>query len=145
MANFKVYSKVDKRLDDRPMLTITKTGVLMVSVGAYKMLDEPKKLVLLYDADEKLLGIRAPKGADEERDAYSLIVSSRRKSQGGVTTAAEPRRSVSVSGLLGTIGYGLPEKSKRWLAEYDDGVLFIDLKTDGIPTGRWVRPENSGD
>jgi hypothetical protein len=126
MPQFEVFKKRSKPRNGQPYVTIQRSGALSINTAAYEALDSPKAVELLYDQQERIMGIR-PADAGSEF-AYPIR---------GV------RGSYVFSGIAFTHYYDIDtEVSRRWSAYLDDGVLCVDLKGEGTPltTGAKAEP-----
>ncbi len=116
MPQFQVFKKRTVPLVKQPYVTIQKRGVFSLNKAAHDELGTPEAIELLYDPDEKIVGIRGVKASVEH--AYPL--------RSGV---ANRESSFLVSGRAFTQYYGIEtDVSRRWPAYMDDGILCIDLK-----------------
>ncbi|MEX0789246.1 MAG: hypothetical protein WD178_00555 [Actinomycetota bacterium] len=102
----------------KPYITFQKSGSLALSKPAYEMLGRPTHAELLYDPEERIIGVRAvPAGVDH---AYPLR-----------HTETNPNQYL-ISGVAFLKYYDLEVKvSRRYPAYLDEGVLCVDLKTQG--------------
>jgi hypothetical protein len=102
-----------------PALTIQKRGALSLNTAAYEALGSPKHVALLYDRDEKLIGMRkVPATAP-----HAYVVR-------GVGTNLATH---VVSGKAFLSYYEIPrDVARRWTAQVKDDVLVIDLKQPGF-------------
>ena len=101
-----------------PAVTIQKRGSMSLNSAAYEALDSPEQVELLYDRENKLLGMQ--KAPDGSSDAYLV----RAVGQNGATHV--------VSGKAFLTYYGIPrDVARRWIAEKQDDMLIVDLKQLG--------------
>jgi hypothetical protein len=118
MPHFEVFRKRMVPLVKTPYVTIQKRGTMSFNKAAHAALGAPKAVELLFDPDERIVGVR---GVDpSEPHAYA------------VRDQAHRETTFVISGTAFTGYYGIPtEISRRWSAYMDDGVLCIDLKQPG--------------
>lgn len=115
-----------------PALTIQKRGALSFNSAAYEALGSPKHVELLYDREERLIGIRKTTAAA----AHGYPVRGVGKNEA----------THVVSGKAFLSFYGIPrDVARRWMAEERDGMLVIDLKQPGTEvTGHGSRAHKGG-
>ncbi|MQA15703.1 MAG: hypothetical protein GEV09_16530 [Pseudonocardiaceae bacterium] len=99
-------------------MTIQKKGTLSLNKAAQVALGEPDAVELLFDASERIVGMR---GADLSlAHAYPL-----RAQKPGFGPYV-------VAGTAFTKYYGIDTTTaRRWIAYMDEGVLCLDLKEEG--------------
>src|ERR1700730_4080290 len=115
---FELFEKRRIAMSNAPAVTIQKRGNFSLNARAHAELGEPEAVELLYDPDERLIGIKA--SVPERHNAYTI-----RPSNTGSTT-------YMVAGIAFATYYGLDTTvAKRWTAEMRDGMLIIDLKEPG--------------
>ncbi|MDX3190324.1 hypothetical protein PV458_18090 [Streptomyces sp. MN03-5084-2B] len=122
---FEVFTQKMAPLARVPSVTIQKRGLMSMNRSAYALLGEPSAVELLFDSDEKVVGLRA---VDETvPHAYPVRPQSKNKETGPLLVAA----------TAFTQYYGLDTTvSKRWVPVLKDNILCIDLKEPGaIATG----------
>ena len=119
MPNFEVFTKRMVPLVKSPYVTIQKRGTLSLNAAAHAALGSPDAVELLYDATERVMGIRGV--PDDAAHAYPL------RAQGGKESGP-----YLVSGRAFT-GYDNIDTrvSRRYSAAMSDGVLCVDLRSDG--------------
>lgn len=118
MPDFEVFTRRMVPMTKQPSVTIQKRGLISLNRSAQVALGEPEAIELLYDREQKIVGIRPvdPK----EPHAYPL------RAQGGKTDG-----TYLIAGTAFTKYYGIStEISRRFVAEMQDGVLCIDLNKD---------------
>lgn len=119
MPDFEVFTRRMVPMTKQPSVTIQKRGLISLNRSAQVALGEPEAIELLYDRDQQIVGIR-PVDAKEPH-AYPL------RTQGGKTDG-----TYLIAGTAFKKYHGIStETSRRFVAEVQDGVLCIDLKTDG--------------
>jgi hypothetical protein len=115
---FELFTRQRPPAVREPALTIQKQGSLSLNRAAYEALDSPEAAELLFDRDERRIGIRK---ADPSAD-HAMPV--RPLGRGG--------SSWLISGRTFTIIYEIPtESARRWLAQTVDDMLVVDLKEPG--------------
>ncbi|HEX3359599.1 MAG TPA: hypothetical protein VHS74_01290 [Solirubrobacterales bacterium] len=102
-----------------PAVTIQKRGTFSLNSPAFEALGNPEYLELLYDRQERLIGLRK---ADSSVPHAYLV---RPLGKGGTTQM--------VSGTAFLAYYGIEfDTARRWIAQLQDDVLVIDLKEPGV-------------
>jgi hypothetical protein len=120
MPNFQVFDKRAVPISGDPMVTIQRTGVISLNRAAYHAIGEPSYVEMLYDPDERIVGIRPVK--EKLPHAYPVRVQGRAASH-----------TYLLAGLAFMKYYGiLPEVSIRYMAEMYGEVLGVDLKKQGL-------------
>lgn len=119
---FETFTKRMVPLTKDPYVTIQSRGVMSFNKSAWVLLGEPKAVELLYDADEKMIGVRAVDPAVEH--AYPI-------------RSAANETTFMVSGTAFVKYYGIDtSESRRRPVELIDGIVCIDLKNPGtVVTG----------
>lgn len=116
---FELYSRRPGRRDPaQPSATIQKGGYLTISEAAYQALGEPGAVELLYNKDQKAIGLRISEGPH----AYPI-----QKHPTGRSYRVSSTRSFMQH-------YGIPtNKARRYPAEYNgrQKMLVIDLSGPG--------------
>lgn len=104
-----------------------------MNTPAYEALDSPEYVELLYDRDERLIGLRK---ADSTVPHAYLV---RPLGKSGTTHV--------VSGTAFLAFYGIETgTARRWIAEKRDGMLVVDLKQPGTDvSGHRSRATSGGD
>jgi hypothetical protein len=116
--DFESFSRQVVASARRPQITIQRRGTLSINRAAFEALGSPLAVELLFDASNQILGLRAT-SVDAER-AYPVR---------GV--GKTPTRYL-IAGTAFTKHHHIPtEVSRRWYAEVDGEILFIDLRTEG--------------
>jgi hypothetical protein len=107
---------------DKPLVTIQKSGSLGLNRAAYQALGEPSLVVLMFNREEQLIGIRV---ADQDTEhAYPL-----RKQQ--------QSESYLIAGRAFVGHYNIEhESARRYQAEIQGDILAVNLKQGGIEVGR---------
>lgn len=121
MAGFEVFTKRMAPLGKKPAVTIQKRGLFSMNRAAHALMGEPKAVELLYDRDERIVGIRQ---VDEDAPhAYVIRPQASTKDSGPLI----------IAGGLFTQYYGIDTTvSRRWIPTFEDGILRLDLKTEGV-------------
>lgn len=118
MPNFETFTKRLVPLNNRPYVTIQKRGTISINQAAYDALGGPAAVELLYDPEEKVVGLRAVDSSAEH--AYP------------VRTAGPGGHSYLIAGTAFTKHYGISTAlSRRWPGDVRDGVLAVDLSQPG--------------
>lgn len=115
MPEFEVFDKsktIPRRL---ATVTVLKSRMLSLNLGAYTQLERPAAVELLYDWTKRIIGLRAvPSGID-----HACFVRTPRRSRNGPFL-------VSAMAFLSYWEVDTGE-SRRWPAWMEDGVLCISL------------------
>lgn len=118
---FEVFNKRFAPLAKAPSVTIQKRGLMSLNRAAYALLGEPKAVELLFDKDERIIGLRPID--DAAAHAYPLRPQSSKSDSGPLILA----------GTAFTQYYNIDTTvSRRWIPTLRDGVLCIDLKQEGV-------------
>jgi hypothetical protein len=116
---FETFKRQRAPVSQDPAVTIQKRGTFSLNAPAYAGLESPEAVELLFDREERLIGIRKVDPSTEH--AYMV----RPLGRGG--------NNWLVSGRAFTVYYGIPtEVARRWPGRMDDGVLLVDLKEPGV-------------
>lgn len=120
MPNFEVFTKRMIPLQKKPFVTINKRGTLSLNAAAFAAIGRPDAVELLFDAAERVIGIRATD--DEAEHGYPV------RAQGG--KEAGP---FLVSGKAFSVYYGIDTTvSRRYTVELTDGALCFDLNANSV-------------
>jgi hypothetical protein len=130
---FETFEKNRMPSKGRPAVTIQKRGSISLNTAAYEAIGEPSFVVLLYDREERLIGIR-------ESDANTPHAYN-------VRGTGKNQATRVVSGKAFLSYYDIPRGvARRWFAEERDGMLVIDLKQPGTEvSGHSGRAHEGGD
>jgi hypothetical protein len=129
---FETFKRNDMQSTQAPAVTIQKRGALSLNVAAFEALGKPSYVELLYDRENKLIGIQKTSGGTPH--AYI------------VRGVGNNRATHVISGKAFLSYYGIPrDVARRWPATMKKGVLVIDLKQRGIEvTGHSSRAHTGG-
>jgi hypothetical protein len=115
---FETFKKDRMPSKGEPAVTIQKRGALSLNNAAFEVLGEASYVELLYDPDERLIGIR--RSDEDTPHAYAIRGT-------GINQATRV-----VSGKAFLAYYDIPrDVARRWIAEERNGMLVIDLKQPG--------------
>jgi hypothetical protein len=120
------FEKFTRRLiplGKEPTVTMQSRGSLTLNLSAFQLIGSPLAVHLLYDRDERIIGIRAADPKDE--DAYPPRTLPRRGEGGPRIVTAQAFAS----------HYGIDTTPRRYRATLEDDILCIDLKQPQMPTG----------
>ncbi len=121
MPDFEVFTRRLVPLKKTPLVTIQKRGTITLNKSAYSALGEPDAVELLYDRDERIVGLRPVEASLEH--AYPVR-----------PTISRGSGSYVISALAFTAFYDIDtEQPRRWHAHLVDDVLCIDLDSAGTP------------
>ncbi len=122
MPQFEVFKKRMVPLTKVPYVTLQKRGTISFNQAAHAALGSPDAIELLYDPEERVIGVRAVDPSVEH--AYPT------RGVGG--DQGKATRTFLVSGAAFVKFYGIPNDiSTRYPAHMEDDILFIDLKQEG--------------
>ena len=116
---FEVFQKSSAPLSRVPAVTIQKNGLFSLNRAAHGLIGEPDFVELLWDAKQRVIGLRPAK--EDNPNAFPVRAQSSKTDKGPVL----------VAGTLFTRHYDIPtHQSRRWVVRADDGILCIDLKQE---------------
>lgn len=129
------FERFDKRkavYGRSPNVTIQVRGIISINQAAFRRMGEPNHVDLLYDVEQKLIGIV---GTDDPNTGHNVRVAD----QSGAPAV--------ISGTAFTRYYDIDtSESKRWEPMFDGPMLIVDLKQPGRPIGsRRTRQSDSDD
>ncbi len=104
-------------------LAVQRSGQITIGGQALDALGRPTHVVLLYDAADRVLGLR-PCGPD---DPNARLISTKSATTAGGQVAAKA--------ALGRLGL-LPDRARRWQAVMEGGVLVARVGDEPLPTYR---------
>lgn len=127
MPSWEVFDKRAGVATKSPMVTIQAKGLLSLNRAAYEAVGQPGFVELLYDAQERLVGLRPAEPSSPR--AYPV-----RSQSNGATYL--------VAGTAFTRHYGLDTAiARRYGASMMGPVLVVDLKQEpAIVTGPRAKP-----
>jgi hypothetical protein len=103
-----------------PTLTLQKRGAMSLNRAAFEAIGEPAAVELLWDREERLIGLR--KTEPDAPYAYAVRPGSSKQ-----TSAYE------LSGAAFTKYYGIDtEVTRRYICRLDGDILVADLKEPGL-------------
>lgn len=110
------------KLGGEPAISFQSRGAATANPAAVQALGAPDEIMLLFDEEQQIMGIRAvEKGT---KGAYSLRPISKKDSG---------TRSFSVRALLNFYGYDFKGTTRRYRAHViDDQTLAVDLKEEPL-------------
>lgn len=121
MPTFEVFTKRLVPLKRMPFVTIQKRGTISLNKSAFIALGSPDAVELLYDRDERVVGLRPAKPT---LDHVYPVRSATGKDTGPYV----------ISAIAFTKFYGIStEQSLRWQAHVVEDVLCIDLDEEATP------------
>ena len=114
---FELFTKRMVPLTKAPYVTIQKRGIMSLNKSAWVALGEPEAVEFLYDADEKIIGLRGVLPTIEH--AYPIR---------GVKTDGP----WVVSGTAFAKYFDIEtDVSRRYAVKFDNDIMCIDLKEGG--------------
>ncbi|MDQ2959078.1 MAG: hypothetical protein M3Y42_19245 [Actinomycetota bacterium] len=121
MPDFEVFTRRLVPLKKTPLVTIQKRGTISLNKSAYAALGEPEAVELLYDRDERVIGLRPAEPTLEH--AYPV--------RSATGKGAGP---FVISAIAFTKFYDIDTgESLRWQAQLIENVLCIDLDSTATP------------
>lgn len=115
---FETFKRQRAPVSREPTVTIQKRGMLSMNAPAYAELESPEAVELMFDREERLIGLRKVDPSTE----HAYVV--RPLGKGG--------NNWLISGRAFTGYYDIPVGvARRWPARMDDDVLVVDLKEPG--------------
>lgn len=122
---FKVFEKGSAPVSTVPSVTIQKRGLFSLNHAAARMLRDPEAVQFLWDAEEKLIGLRAVALTDPNAYPVRLLNPAKSRAEGNTGP-------LLVAGTLFTRHIGLDtSEAHRWVPRLMDDLLIIDLKEPG--------------
>jgi hypothetical protein len=120
---FEVFKRQRAPSSTDPTVTIQKTGRLSLNQAAFAQLGHPKFVELLYDRDQRLIGLR--KVTKSVHHGYP------------VRPVSVNASSWVVSGKAFLDFYDITiDATRRWIAQTQGQTLVVDLKRLGEKVGR---------
>lgn len=118
---FEKFEKSQAVLGRKPNVTIQARGLISINQSAYMRMGRPEVVDLMFDPDDKLIGIVK---AEDPEEGHRVRV------------ADQKGASAVISGTAFTNYYGIPNtESLRWEPRFDGEMLIIDLNIPGKPIG----------
>lgn len=115
---FEVFNKRKQALGKAPTVTLQRRGILSINRSAYSLVNSPEAVELLFDPDEKIVGLR-----EVSNDAPHGYAVRRGKDTGPVIVAC----------TAFTQHYGIDTSvSRRYVPYVEDGILCFDLKGESV-------------
>ncbi len=116
MPRFEVFTRRARPVVAQPMVTVQKAGTLGLNHAAFEALGEPEAVLLLFDPEERIIGLRRV----ERSDPNSYPVQKQPSGKGAV-----------VSGKAFAQFYGIAtDQARRYPARFYDDVLGVDLNEE---------------
>ena len=131
MPHFETFHKDQTPLTKEPQVTVQKRGTITFNAAAYGLLGSPAAVELLYDPDERLLGLRAVSA----RAPHAMFVRSSSRTANGPWV---------VSAMAFVHHYGIDTTySRRWVARLAGDTLIVPVGEDGKIVSRAQRVRES--
>lgn len=122
LVGFETFTKRMVPLGKSPYVTVQKRGLLSLNKAAHAALGEPDAVELLFNAHDQVIGVRSV----DPDTPHAYMVRSLGGQKGNATTFI-------VGATAFANYYKIPtDVSVRRLVRVNDGVLFIDLKDEGV-------------
>lgn len=117
---FEVFQKSSAPVSKVPTVTLQKRGLMSLNRAAHALIGSPEFVELLWDADRRVIGLRAAEA--DSPNAYPARPQSAQTGKGPII----------VAGNVFTRHYQIPtEESRRRVVTVEDSVLCIDLNQEG--------------
>lgn len=128
---FEIFDRSKSVYGRSPNVTIQARGIFSINQAAYRRMGEPRYVYLMYDPDQRLIGIQ---GTTDDQGGHKVRV------------ADQAGAAAVISGTAFTKYYDIDTtESLRWEPRFDGDVLIVDLKVPGRPIGsRRTRPQDAG-
>lgn len=127
---FEVFKKSSAPLAKVPSVTIQRRGLISMNRSAYALIGDPEAIELLFDREERIVGLRPAELTDP--NAYPV------RPQGSGDTGP-----LLIAGQMFTKYYGIEtDQAIRYVnPSMTEGILCIDLKSEGqLVTSNRSRP-----
>ncbi|KLO61743.1 hypothetical protein AA983_14330 [Dermacoccus sp. PE3] len=118
---FEVYESKTLARRHVPVVTVQKRGAISINRAGYLVLGEPDHVLLLRDVEENLIAVK-PARADDVHGHMVRLLNPARGSGPVVVPASDFVRDVGIDTTV----------ARRWVAQHQDGMLVVDLKTEGV-------------
>jgi hypothetical protein len=118
MPNFEVFTRRARPAVSQPMVTVQRGGALGLNQAAVAALGDPEAVLLLFDREERMIGLRPVDRS--EPNAYP--VQRQPSGKGAVVTAKAFTQFYGIS----------TEQARRYMAQFYGDVLGADLKQDTV-------------
>jgi hypothetical protein len=117
---FEVFKRQRAPITQEAAVTLQKRGTMSLNLAAFRALDEPEAVELLWDREDRLMGLR--KAEPDTAHAYK------------VRQLAKSQTTWLLSGTAFMTYYGLEtDVARRYIGSVDDdGMLVLDLKEPGV-------------
>lgn len=116
---FEIFQKGSAPMSKVPSVTIQKRGLISLNRAAHQMIGEPEAVVLMWDSDRRIIGLKPAEVADP--NGYPA----RPQAKSG-------KGPVLIAGTLFTQYIGLDtSEAQRWVPTEEDDVLCIDVSEPG--------------
>lgn len=126
---FEEFDRTKAAYGRKPNVTIQPRGLISINQSAYRKMGEPEYVVLMFDREERLVGI---KGTSDTEKGYRVRVATR------------PGSPAVISGSAFLNYYDLNlDETRKWTPTFDGGVLILDFKDPGRTVGN--RASGGGD
>lgn len=117
---FEVFQKTSAPLAKVPSVTLQKSGLLSMNRAAMALIGTPQQVELLWDADRRVIGLRATTA--ENPNAYPARPQNAKADKGPILVAA----------ATFTQYYKIQtDESRRWVPFQEGDILCIDLTEPG--------------
>lgn len=117
---FEIYKKGSAPVATVPAVTVQKRGLISLNRTAYALIGNPEAVELLWDADRKVIGLRASELTNP--NAYPARPQSLGSDKGPIL----------VAGNMFTQYIGMDtSRAVRWIPTVEDEILCIDIGKPG--------------
>ncbi len=128
MPNFQRYERQFGRRLPEPLVSLQRNGVLALNLAAYEALGRPEAIALLFDPDERIIGLQPT----TPEDLHAFTVRKNPRAQ---------HYALAMKSFADHYGIALGE-TRRYRAEPMDGLLAVRLEQQ--PADGDQAPANNG-
>jgi len=119
---FQRYARGRVAKSKAPSFTVQKRGFFSFNQAALEMMGSPTHVNLLFDPDDRVIALEP---TDDVPGSYPVRTPS---------SAARGTRVVSASSFARNFGIDVSQ-SRRYVPEFRDGLLCVDLTSEGVLIG----------
>ena len=121
MVAFEVYESKTLARRHVPVVTVQRRGAISINRAGYEAMGEPEHVLLLRDVARNLIAVKSAAASDVHGHVVRLL-NPARGSGPVVVAASDFVRDVGIDTSV----------ARRWVAQLDEGMLVIDLNTEGV-------------
>lgn len=129
---FEVFEKGSAPVKTVPSVTIQKRGMVSLNSAAHQLLGEPEAVVFLWDAQRRVIGLKACDISDPNAYPTRSTGAVRSTDSDQRPVRAKRGKAVLVAGTMFTQHIGLDtSEARRWVPYLEGDVLIVDLNSEG--------------